>query len=431
MVDSRAAYEQLRHLLKRRVVERLENGASGDPRTFLDRDAIAGELRVALQAWRRESPKPALSAQEQERLIGEVVDEFIGLGPLEPWLIDPDVTEIMINGPQQVYVERGGRLERTAAAFRDTNHLMSVIERLLDSAGLSVTSSEPCVDASLPDGSRVNVIIPPLVLTGPTVTIRKKLRPWTVEDFLRLESLSAQAAEFLDACVKAKVNLVVSGGTSTGKTTLVSILSSFIPATERIITIENVAELELPHHEHWIRLVGRAPNLEGKGEISLRTLVRNALRMRPDRLILGEARSGEALDVVQAMNSGHDGIVTVLHATSPHAALERLQTLMLMSGLELPSEACQMQIARGVDVVVHMSRFADGSRRVGAIAQVLDSIEGGFQVEELFTFEVRGFQDTGRLEGALRYTGARPKVVKKFRLHNVPVPAWVTNKERT
>ena len=349
------------------------------------------------------------------------------LGSLEPLLRDRDVTEIMINGPTHVYVERHGQLERVPTAFRDTHHLMSVVERLLDSAGMSVTTSEPCADATLPDGSRVNVIIPPLVLNGPTVTIRKKIHPWTMDDFLRLDSISPQATEFLEACVKAKVNLVVSGGTSTGKTTLVSILSSFIPPTERIITIENVAELELPGHEHWIRLVGRSPNLEGKGEIPLRTLVRNALRMRPDRIILGEARGGEALDVVQAMNSGHDGVVTVLHATSPQAALERLQTLMLMSGLELPSEACQMQVARGVDVVIHMSRFADGSRRLGSIAQVLDSVEGGFQVEELFAFEVRGFQDGGRLEGALRYTGARPKVVKKFGLHNVPVPAWVAS----
>lgn len=347
------------------------------------------------------------------------------VGPLEPLLLDPETTEIMINGPEQVYVERHGRLERAPAAFRDANHLMSVIERLLDSAGMSVTSSEPCVDASLPDGSRINVIVPPLVLNGPTVTIRKKIRPWTMDDYLRLESLSAQAKEFLEACVKAKVNLIVSGGTSTGKTTLVSLLSSCIPQTERIITIENVAELELAGHEHWIRLVARSPNIEGRGEIPLRTLVRNALRMRPDRIILGEARGGEALDVVQAMNSGHDGVVTVLHANSPHAALERLQTLMLMSGLELPLAACQLQVARGVDVVIHMSRFADGSRRIGSIAQVLDSVEGGFQVEELFAFEVRGFQDSGRLEGALRYTGARPKVVEKFRLHNVPVPAWV------
>ena len=427
MAGSTTAYGQVKSLVKQQLAEWLGNGARASVRPGGEREAWSSQVREAVAAVRREFPRLMVSPQDQDQLIKELIDEIIGLGPLEPLLLDAQVTEIMINGPTQVYVERQGKVERAPTAFRDTQHLMSIIERLLDSAGVSFTSSEPCVDASLPDGSRINVIVPPLVLNGPTVTIRKKIHPWTMEDFLRLESLSPRASEFLEACIKAKVNLVVSGGTSTGKTTLVSILSSFIPPTERIITIENVAELELPHHEHWIRLVGRAPNLEGKGEVPLRTLVRNALRMRPDRIILGEARGGEALDVVQAMNSGHDGVVTVLHANSPHAALERLQTLMLMSGLELPPQACQLQVARGVDVVIHMGRFADGSRRIESIAQVLDSVEGGFQVEELFAFEVRGFQDNGRLDGELRYTGARAKVVKKFRLHNVAVPAWVAN----
>jgi len=364
---------------------------------------------------------------ERDPAARRVADDegVLEFGPLQPLLRDPGITEIMINGPEHVYVEREGRLERARTTFRDTPHLMSVIERLLDAAGVSVTSSEPCADASLPDGSRVNVIIPPLVLNGPTVTIRKKLRPWSMDEYLRLDSISPQASEFLVACIKGKVNLVISGGTSTGKTTLVGILSSFIAPQERIITIENVAELQLLNHQHWVRLVSRSPNLEGRGEVPLRTLVRNALRMRPDRLILGEARGGEALDVVQAMNSGHDGVMTVLHAMSPHAALERLQTLMLMSDVELPPQACQMQVARGVDVVLHMSRFADGSRRLESIAQVLEGTEGGFQLEELFAFEVRGFRQDGRLEGGLSYTGARPKCLQKFQRNNVPVPAWI------
>lgn len=422
-----SAYEELKYQLRLRLVRSMGNGSDAETtNALLDRKAVSARLRQLFNALQRETPRATLTPAEQERLITEVADEVVGTGPLETLLVEPDVSEIMINGPEQVYVERHGRLERTTVRFRDEAHLMAVIERLLSFSGVSVTGAEPCVDATLPDGSRLNVIIPPLVLNGPTVTIRKKLQRWGMEDFLRLESLSPQAAEFLAAGVKAKVNLVVSGGTSTGKTTLVSILSSFIPPDERLITIENVAELELPNHEHWVRLVARSPNIEGRGEIPLRTLVRNALRMRPDRIVLGEARGGEALDVVQAMNSGHDGVITVLHATSPQAALERLQTLMLMSDLDLPPQACQIQVARAVDLIVHLARFADGSRRVASIAQVTGPSGSGFAIEEVFAFEMKSFRDTGALEGALRYTGVRPNCLQKLQLNNVPIPEWVT-----
>ena len=297
-----------------------------------------------------------------------------------------------------------------------------MIERMLGSVHLSVNESSPLCDASLPDGSRINVIIPPLALNGPVVTIRRKGRDWTMRDYMATGALSDQAAEFLEGCVKAKVNLVISGGTSTGKTTLVTILASCIPAHHRIITIESVAELSLVGRQHWVRLVSKAPNAEGHGEMPLRTLVKNALRMRPDRIILGEARGGEALDVVQAMHSGHDGFITVLHANSTRAALERLETLMLMSGLDLPPAACRMQIASAVDVVVHVGRFADGSRRVAAITQVLGSSQEGFQMEDLFALDAEGFSEDGRLRGTCRYTGVRPKCLAKFRLNNVPVP---------
>jgi pilus assembly protein CpaF len=352
----------------------------------------------------------------------------VGSGPLDGLLGDPAVNEIMINGPEEIFVERDGRIERVETKFRDANHLMAFIERLLEPARASVTETNPCVDASLPDGSRINVIIPPLVLNGPTVTIRRKLRRWEMNDLVYLESLSPEAAEFLEACVKARVNVILSGGTSTGKTALVSILSSFIPQEERIITIENVAELDLPNRQHWIKLVSRSPNAEGRGEIPLRTLVRNALRMRPDRVILGEARGGEALDVVQAMQTGHEGVITVLHANSPQAALERLETLMLMSGVDVLAQACRTQIARAVDVVVHLARFADGSRRIASIAHVLDTVSGGFQIEELFAFDVKGFRPDGKLEGTLRYTGARPKFLPKFQVNNVPIPRWMDGK---
>jgi len=425
MTNSQAIYDQLKHKLRLRLADLLENGARAGEDASLDRETISAQLRQLLSVP-RDARQPGLSAEEQTRLVEELANEVIGLGPLEPLLADPQVSEIMVNGHTQVYVERRGRLERTTATFKDDQHLMAVIERLLDSARLSVTEANPCVDASLPDGARVNVIIPPLVLNGPTMTIRKKLRQWTMADFVSLDSLSPQAAEFLEACVKAKANVIVSGGTSTGKTTLVSIFSSFIPQEERIITIENVAELDLPNREHWIRLVARDPNLAGRGEVPLRTLVRNALRMRPDRIILGEARSGEALDVVQAMHTGHEGVITVLHANSAQAALERLETLMLMSGLDLPPQICRAQIASAVDVVVHLARYADGSRRVASIVDVPNSPSGDFQLVELFTFEVRGFRPDGTLEGGLRYTLTRPSFLQKFQLNNVPVPTWVT-----
>lgn len=428
MGDLRAeVYEQFKQQMRLRLAEWLENGARARDTGAapLDRETLSAQLRRIVNAS-LEPRRPALSAHDQERVIEELANEVMGVGPLEPFLTDPQVTEIMVNGPQQVYVERHGRLERTTAAFRDEQHLLAVIERLLEAAHLSVTEATPCLDASLPDGGRINVIVPPLVLNGPTLTIRKKLRRWNMEDFVSLESLSRQAAEFLDACVKAKVNFVISGGTSTGKTTLVSLLSASIPSNERIITIETNAELELPNRDHWIRLVGRLPNMEGRGEISLRMLVRNALRMRPDRIILGEARGGEALDVVQAMHTGHEGVMTVLHANSPQAALERLETLMMMSGLDLPPQVCRTQIASVVDVVVHLARYADGSRRIASIAHVLGSSQGGFQLEELFAFEVRGFQPDGTLEGGLRYTGVRPKFLQKFHVSNVPIPAWMS-----
>ena len=425
MTNSSAAYEQLKQKLKVRLAELLERDAGNGQRTSLERHTILTQLRQVLQTAQEGSHKLTLGAQEQEQLLEELANEIVGGGPLEPLLMDPGVTEIMVNGPRQVYVERQGRLERTAIAFRDTHQLMSVVERLLDAAGTSVTGSEPCVDASLPNGTRLHVIIPPVALNGPILTIRKRLRQWTMDALLAQQALTPQAAEFLEACVKAKANLLISGGTSTGKTTLVSVLSGFIPPHERIITIENVAELELLNREHWIRLVARTSNVEGKGEITLRVLVRNALRMRPDRLILGEARSGEALDVVQAMHTGHEGVMTVLHANSAHAALDRLETLMLMSEVELPAEACRMQTASAIDVIIHTARHTGGSRRIASIAQVLGSSTGGFQLEELFAFVVQGFHPDGSLEGALRYTGAHPKFLHKFQLSNVPVPVWL------
>jgi len=421
--------DRLRAKLKMRVAEFL-NGTAPSSQSPATLRALKDHLGQVLNTLSVDEHRVLCvsRAGEAERFIDELMSETLGLGPLDALLNDPTVSEIMVNGPSEVFVERDGRLQRTEVRFRDANHLMVTIEQMLNPVGLAVNESNPWCDASLPDGSRINVIIPPLVMNGPVVTIRRTLRRWAMQEVVELSSLSPEAAEFLEGCVRARVNMVFSGGTSTGKTTLVAILSSAIPQEERVITIENVPELELPERAHWIRLVAKISNLEGRGEIPLRTLVKNAMRMRPDRIILGEARGGEALDVVQAMHSGHDGFMTVLHANSPLAALERLQTLMQMSGLEIPPASCGIQIASAIDLIVHLARFVDGSRRIAAISQVLGyASAGGFAVEELFTLDAAaGFSEAGRLQGQCGYTGVTPKFLKKFRLNNVQVPAWVT-----
>ena len=419
--------ERFKTALKAELLSFLERDASAAGQGRPDRQPLEAEGRRLAQRLVAESPGLSLGTRELEEMVHDLLDDVVGLGPIDPLVADPTITEIMVNGPRSIYVERGGVLHRVDGRFRDPHHLMTVIERLLNPIGVSVNETDPICDATLQDGSRINVILPPLVVNGPVVTIRRALPAWAMAEYIATGALSRQAAEWLAACVSARVNVILSGGTSTGKTTLVSLLSEAIPSTERIVTIENSPELRLPNREHWIQLVAKTPNLEGRGEISLRTLVRNALRMRPDRIILGEARGGEALDVVQAMHTGHEGVITVLHANSPQAALERLETLMLMSGLNLPPQACQAQISSAVDLIVHLARYTDGSRRVASIAQVMGSSGSGFQLEELFRFEARGFRADGRLEGELRYTGARPKFLQKFHVNNVPVPAWISS----
>ena len=423
--QAQAVYERLKMRLKARLADLLDPVRAGVNTRQADRDALKTGMHDALQLLLEESRGVSFDPRDQSQLIEEVLTDVLGFGPLDDLLADETISEIMINGPQEIFVERSGHLQRVEATFRDTHHLLSVIERMLGSVNLSVNESDPLCDARLADGSRINVIIPPLVLNGPVVTIRRKLREWTMDDYVAMGALSREIAQFLDACVHAKVNMVLSGGTSTGKTTLVSILSTYIPSDERIITIENVSELDLPGQRHWIRLVGKPANLEGRGEIPLRVLVKNALRMRPDRIVLGEARGGEALDVVQAMHSGHDGFMTVLHANSPASALERLQTLMLMSGLDVPPSACRTQIANSVDLVVHMSRFIDGSRRIASVTQVTGTSADGFELEDLFVFAVEHFSENGQLHGAFRYTGAAPRFLQKFQRNNVSLPAWI------
>jgi pilus assembly protein CpaF len=362
-----------------------------------------------------------LSRLERQRLFEQIVAEILGYGPLEPLLRDDTITEIMVNGPKKVYIERDGKIERTNVVFEDDEHLMRIIERIVAPLGRRVDESMPYVDARLPDGSRVNIVIPPISLIGPVVTIRKFYRtPLTVEDLIRLGSATPEVMEFLKACVQAKINIVVSGGTGSGKTTLLNILSGFIPEGERIITIENAAELQL-RQEHVVTLETRPPNIEGKGEITMRDLVINALRMRPDRIIVGECRGGEAFDMLQAMNTGHEGSMTTIHANSPRDALARLENMVLMAGTDLPHRAIREQIAMAIDLIVQTARMRDGSRKIVSLTEI-QGLEGEvITTTELFKFEHYGMEG-GKIVGRLVPTGIRPRFIDRLEEAGIRLP---------
>jgi len=363
----------------------------------------------------------ALTRAERVRMLEQITDEILGLGPLEPLLRDETITEVMVNGPQQVYIEREGRLELTNVTFQNDEHVMKIIQRIIAPIGRRVDESSPMVDARLADGSRVNSIIPPLSLVGPIITIRKfAATPFTVEDLIRFGTATPEMFEFLEACVKARLNIFVSGGTGSGKTTMLNILSSFIPDDERIITIEDAAELQL-RQEHVITLESRPANIEGKGAIPIRELVRNALRMRPDRIVVGECRGGEALDMLQAMNTGHDGSMSTGHANAPRDMLARLETMVLMAGMDLPLKAIREQIASAVDLIVHQNRLKDGSRKIVNITEV-QGMEGDVIVmQDIFVFEQTAVVE-GKIQGRLRPTGIRPKFVEKFDASGIHLP---------
>ena len=354
-------------------------------------------------------------------MLEQITDEIIGLGPLEPLLRDESITEIMVNGPRQVYIERSGKLELTNVVFQNDDHVMRIIDRIIAPIGRRVDESSPMVDARLTDGSRVNAIIPPLSLVGPVVTIRKfAASPFTTDDLIRFGTATADMFDFLRACVEARLNLFVSGGTGSGKTTTLNVLSSFIPNDERIVTIEDAAELQL-RQEHVVTLESRPPNIEGKGAIPIRELVRNALRMRPDRIIVGECRSGEALDMLQAMNTGHDGSMSTGHANSPRDMLSRLETMVLMAGVDLPLRAIREQVASAVDLIVQQSRLKDGTRKIVNITEV-QGMEGDVIVmQDVFVFEQTGVVE-GKIQGRLKPTGIRPKFVEKFEIMGINLP---------
>ena len=365
-----------------------------------------------------------LTRAERTELLNQIVASILGYGPLEPFLQDESVTEVLVNGPDQVYVERNGKLERTEIRFRDVEELMHIIDRIVSPLGRRVDESSPMVDARLPDGSRVNVIIPPLSLVGPCLSIRKFSRAaYSIDDLIQLNSLTREMGDFLRACVLARLNIVVSGGTSTGKTTLLNILSGFLPNNERIVTIEDSAELQL-QQEHIVRLESRPPNVEGKGQVTIRQLVINALRMRPDRIVVGEVRGGEALDMLQAMNTGHDGSLTTAHSNSPRDTLHRVETMVLMAGMDLPLRAVREQIAAAFDLIVHLERLPDGTRRVTAITEV-QGMEGDVIVmQDIFHFVQTGLRD-GRVQGYYTGAGIRPKFMDKIEAWGLYLPPTI------
>jgi pilus assembly protein CpaF len=359
--------------------------------------------------------KVPLSTADRTQLIQDLTDDVLGYGPISGLLADPEVTEVMVNGPSKVYVERNGKIIKSGASFIDENHLKRIIEKIVAQVGRRVDESVPMVDARLPDGSRVNAVIAPLAIGGPFLTIRKFAKdPFSVEDLINFGSFSRTVAQFLDACVKGRLNVIVSGGTGTGKTTALNVLSSFIPHDERIVTVEDAKELQL-HQDHVLALEARPPNIEGKGEVRIRDLVRNTLRMRPDRIVVGECRGGEALDMLQAMNTGHDGSITTIHSNSPRDTLSRIETMVLMAGMDLPVRAIREQMASAVDLIVHLTRLRDGTRRVTHVSEV-QGMEGDVIVlQDLFLFDFgMGVDENGRFLGHLKSTGIRPKFSERL-----------------
>ena len=394
-------------------------------------DPAALRERVIVDIRRHLAAETTLSRDDRERLSKEIADDILGYGPLERLLTDDSITEIMVNGPGDIWIERQGRLYETTVRFNDDSHLRRIINKMVAQVGRRVDESSPMVDARLPDGSRVNVIIPPLSLSGPLVTIRKfSKKRLTVDDMVNLGAVSAEAVEFLQLCVRAELNILISGGTGSGKTTLLNALSAAIPESERIVTIEDAAELQL-HQEHVLRLEARPKNIEGEGEISIRELVRNSLRMRPDRIIVGEVRGAEALDMLQAMNTGHDGSMSTAHANSPRDALHRIETMVLMAGFDLPVRAIRQQVSSALDLIVHLDRFEDGSRRISHITEVQRMESDVITLQDLFEFKLDSIAADRTITGGVQPTGLRPMFLAKFQKHGFELPAHIFGKPPT
>jgi pilus assembly protein CpaF len=410
----------------RHIRERVQTHLLRESNRYLkldDHDAVQSQIVTMLdEALAAEGIQPA--RVDYMRILDSITNEVLGFGPIQPLLDDESVTEVMVNGYDQVFIERFGKLQMTDVTFDDEQHVMRVIDKIVAPLGRRVDEASPMVDARLPDGSRVNAIIPPLSLVGPVLTVRRFPRqPLVVDDLIRLGSLTSDMAEFLSASVRARLNVIVSGGTGSGKTTLLNVLSSFIPESDRIVTIEDAAELQLIQR-HVITLEARPSNIDGKGEVSIRDLVRNSLRMRPDRIIVGEVRSGEALDMLQAMNTGHDGSLTTAHANSPREILSRLETMVLMAGMDLPVRAIREQISKAINLIVQQERLQDGTRKVTAISEVQGMEGETIILEDLFRYEQIGFEG-GKVQGQYKATGARPKCYDHFEAMGIRLPLSV------
>jgi len=375
----------------------------------LSEDDLRGRVAESLQAALARETTP-ISGADRLQLLEDVSDDILGYGPIDKHLHDETVTEVMVNGPRLVFVERNGKIEATSTTFIDEHHLRRIIDKIVGQVGRRIDEATPMVDARLPDGSRINAVVHPLAIGGPFLTVRKfASEPFTVDDLVGFGTFTDQVGRFLEACVRGRMNVVVSGGTGTGKTTTLNVLSSFIPSNERIVTVEDAKELQL-NQLHVLPLEGRPPNIEGRGEVTIRDLVRNALRMRPDRIVVGECRSGEALDMLQAMNTGHDGSLTTIHANSPRDVLARIETMTLMSGFDLPVRAIREQMASALDLIVHLSRLRDGTRRVTHVTEVLGMEDDQLLTSDLYLFDYgMGVGDDGRFLGRLKSTGARPR----------------------
>jgi pilus assembly protein CpaF len=414
---ARPQYIELKASVHRKLLNRLNLEALANA----DRARAEAEIRTLLFDLLAEESVP-LSMAEREVFLSDVIDEVFGLGPLEPLLRDPTVSDILVNTYKSVYVERSGKLEKHATTFQDDRHLLRVIDRIVSGVGRRVDDSSPMVDARLPDGSRVNAIIPPLAVDGPLLSIRRfPAERLKAEDLVTLRSMTRPMLEFLEHCVRSKLNMLISGGTGAGKTTLLNVLSSFISERERVVTIEDAAELQL-HQEHVVRLETRPPNVEGKGAVRQRQLLINALRMRPDRIVVGETRGEEALDMLQAMNTGHDGSLTTVHANTPRDALSRIETMIAMGATNLPERAMRQQIAAAIQIVIQQSRMADGTRRVTSISEITGMEGDVITMQEIFTFEKLGLTQDGKVIGRFRATGVRPKACERLKAAGIHLP---------
>jgi pilus assembly protein CpaF len=419
------ALEDMRHKMHQFVIHELGPLLTDQRVSEADlRRQVDEQLHKALSQERL-----ALTGQERQLLVSSVTDDVLGYGPIDQLLRDESITEVMVNGPYQVYVERAGRIELSDVRFSDEVHVRRIIDKIVSQVGRRVDEANPMVDARLPDGSRVNVIVHPLSIGGPFMTIRKfATDPYQVDDLIRFGSFTPQVAHFVNSCVRGRLNCVVSGGTGTGKTTLLNVLSSFIPGDERIVTVEDAKELQL-HQDHVLPLEARPPNIEGRGEVKIRDLVRNALRMRPDRIVVGEVRGGEALDMLQAMNTGHDGSLTTVHSNAPRDTLSRIETMTLMAGMDLPVRVIREQMASALDLIVHLSRLRDGTRRVTHVSEVM-GMEGDVVVlQDIYVFDFSmGIDEEGRFRGQLKSTGIRPSFSERLSDYGITLePALFSN----